>query len=235
MEINSFIKRFNQIKAMGFIPTQRRGNTGVGHTLEQLLGLTENNIALPDLDIAELKAGRRNATSMLTLFTKEPLSNLGRSRDKYLLNKFAYESLKEDRLKELYTTISVGEYNPQGFKLVVTDNEIRIVHRDVDIDIYWTAKLVQNAFEKKFPALVYVYADNMGEDSAEHFHYNEAILLKGFDFNGLMKAVKDGHVKVDLRMHMKNSGAPRNHGTAFRIIKNQIPYCFNEREVLVSR
>lgn len=234
MDIKTFIKKLEEIKAKGYIRTLRRGDTGVGHTLEQELGLTENNISLPDLGVAELKAARRNTSSMLTLFTKEPLSDKGRKRDRYLLETFAYDSDKEDRIKELYTTISALDYNAQGFKLEVTNKEIRLIHKDIPLDVYWTAELLQKTFEDKLPALVYVYADHIGEDADEHFHYTEARLLKGFDFKGFMKAVQDGYIKVDLRMHMKNNGRPRNHGTAFRILRSHLPICFKEQQILVK-
>ena len=42
MNFQDFIPKYQQIKARGFIKTHRKGNTGVGHTLEQELGLTEN-------------------------------------------------------------------------------------------------------------------------------------------------------------------------------------------------
>lgn len=49
MTITQFKKSFKKIKKKGWVKSLRRGPTGVGHTLEQLLGLDENNIALPDL------------------------------------------------------------------------------------------------------------------------------------------------------------------------------------------
>jgi len=64
-----------KIKEMGFVQSHRRGSTGIGKTLEDLLGITENNIAGPDFSVFELKAGRKNSTSMLTLFTKAPMPN----------------------------------------------------------------------------------------------------------------------------------------------------------------
>ena len=64
-----FKKTFAKIKQRGWVQSRRRGPTGVGHTLEQLLGLTENNIAVPDLGEVELKAHRLGSSSMLTLFT----------------------------------------------------------------------------------------------------------------------------------------------------------------------
>jgi DNA modification methylase len=69
MDLQEFSQKFAQIKAQGWVPSQRRGPTGIGHTFEHLLGLTENNIALPDLGKIEIKAHRIGATSLITLFT----------------------------------------------------------------------------------------------------------------------------------------------------------------------
>ncbi|PJB83327.1 hypothetical protein CO087_01925 [Candidatus Wolfebacteria bacterium CG_4_9_14_0_8_um_filter_39_46] len=46
--INELKNRLNALKKRGFISSLRFHNTGIGHTLEQFLGLKENNISLPD-------------------------------------------------------------------------------------------------------------------------------------------------------------------------------------------
>ncbi len=69
MKVEEFIEKFKQLKAEGFIPSTRKGPTGIGHTLETYLGMTENNIALPDIHEVELKAHRTNVKSLIALFT----------------------------------------------------------------------------------------------------------------------------------------------------------------------
>jgi len=69
MKIDEFIEKFLKLKAKGFIPSTRKGPTGIGHTLETYLGMSENNIALPDIQSAKLKAHRTNTNSLTTLFT----------------------------------------------------------------------------------------------------------------------------------------------------------------------
>ena len=54
---------------MGYVPSMRRGNTGIGYTLETMLGARENNLRAPDFGDMELKAHRRGAASRITLFT----------------------------------------------------------------------------------------------------------------------------------------------------------------------
>ena len=66
-------RKLKEVKEMGYIKTHRAGNTGIGKTLEDLLGIEENNIPGPNATMIELKSARKNAMSMLTLFTKSPL------------------------------------------------------------------------------------------------------------------------------------------------------------------
>lgn len=43
--LDDFIREYRKICDMGWIPTHRAGPTGIGKTLEDLLGIPENNIA----------------------------------------------------------------------------------------------------------------------------------------------------------------------------------------------
>ena len=41
--------------------------TGIGYTLESLLGITENNLKLPDLGSVELKSQRKGVSNRVTM------------------------------------------------------------------------------------------------------------------------------------------------------------------------
>ena len=71
--LNDFIREYKKIVDMGWIRTHRAGPTGIGKTLEDLLGIVENNIDGPDFGEYELKSCRINSNSMLTMFTLSPL------------------------------------------------------------------------------------------------------------------------------------------------------------------
>ena len=69
----SLINKLKEIAEMGWIPNARRGNAGgVGNTLEDLLGIEENNLPMPNAAEWELKTQRANTTSLTTLFHTEP-------------------------------------------------------------------------------------------------------------------------------------------------------------------
>lgn len=63
------INELRNIKKSGWIKSARQGNVGgVGNTLEDLLGIEENNLPIPNAAEWELKAQRADTSSLTTLF-----------------------------------------------------------------------------------------------------------------------------------------------------------------------
>lgn len=63
------------IRARGWIRNARNGNDGgIGNTLEDILGIQENNLPIPNAAEWELKCQRIKTTSLTTLFN--PIGNL---------------------------------------------------------------------------------------------------------------------------------------------------------------
>ena len=101
--LNDFICEFEKIKDMGWIRTHRAGPTGIGKTLEDLLGITENNLDEPDFGEYELKSCRIDSNSMLTMFTKSPQPSRSNT---YLRIKYGYSSGAYDNdEKVLHSTL----------------------------------------------------------------------------------------------------------------------------------
>jgi len=233
MDLLTLRKELQKIKKFGFVPTHRTGDTGIGKTLEDLLNIKENNIPLHDIaGVAELKACRRSAKSMLTLFTLEPLPK-GGDRDRVLLDNFGYSKRNNRRSKELHSTLSCKRYNNQSLKLSVSGDKIRVQGKGKRLNIYWDTESVQKKFGNKLPALVYVLADTKEEKGREYFHFNEAYLLSGFDFDLFQKMVKKDQIVVDFRMYYRPNGSVRNHGTGFRIKINKLYNCFRNKDQLI--
>jgi len=233
MDLATLKKELQRIKNLGFIPTHRSGDTGIGKTLEDLLNIKENNIPLHDIQgVAELKAYRKNAKSMLTLFTLEPLPK-GGDRDRMLLDSFGYSKRDNGRLKELHSTLSCKRYNNQKLKLSVAKDKIRIQGKNKRLNIYWDIQSVEKKFNDKLPALVYVLTDTKEIKGKEFFHFNEAYLLSDFDFELFKKMVKKDQIVVDFRMYYRPNGSVRNHGTGFRVKINKLYNCFKDKTRLV--
>jgi len=233
MNLATLKKELQRIKKLGFIPTHRVGDTGIGKTLENLLDIKENNIPLHDIKgVAELKAYRKNAKSMLTLFTLEPLPK-GGNRDRMLLDNFGYSKRDNGRLKELHSTLLCKRYNNQMLKLSVAKDKIRVQGKNKKLNIYWDIQSVEKKFDDKLPALLYVLADTKEIKKKEHFHFNEAYLLSDFDFELFKQMVKKDQIVVDFRMYYRPNGSVRNHGTGFRIKINKLYGCFKDKIRLI--
>jgi len=67
-------KKFKEIKELGYIECKRENNRdgGIGNTLEDLLGINENNKNDPDIFGFEIKSHRDFNSSYITLFSKSP-------------------------------------------------------------------------------------------------------------------------------------------------------------------
>ena len=221
---------------MGFVKTHRSGNTGIGKTLEDLLGIDENNIAGPDGLTTELKTGRKNARSMLTLFTKSPEPSKINS---VLLNELGYPDKKGSTKKILHTTINANTYNTlkggTGLKITIKNDRIEIdspklKHNQNIPTPYWDKTTLQKRFEKKYVELLYVKADTRGSGANEEFHFNEAWFMKGFDFQNFIKLLREGTLIVDIRIGQYPDGRPHDHGTGFRIMPDKLDLCFSDRK-----
>jgi len=234
LSYTGFLRRLKEIKSKGWIKTHRKGNTGIGKTLEDLLGIKENNIAGPDHKKFELKSARKNTKSMLTLFTKSPLPKKANS---ILLENFGYPSAKGNGRKELHTTVVCSSFNTlkgfEGFKLKVTKNEISLISNENEELGYWDKETLQKSFERKYPGLLYVKAESRGKGLEEEFWFNEAYLLKGFDFDNFLDLIKKDIIKVDVRIGQYSDGRSHDHGTGFRVMPDKLDLCFKTRKKLL--
>jgi len=242
MEYVEFIAKMEKVKQMGYVQSHRVGDTGIGKTLEDLLGITENNVAGPDFSTYELKSARKESVSMLTLFTKAPSPE---NVNKRLLEVFGYPQRKrmtgykqltlagtsgdssnvpvED--KELHVTADAIQTNSVGLRLEIKNGRVYIGN-DKDVEAYWDNDTLRDCFERKYHKLVYVLADHKTERGKEFFWFTEAYLLEGFSFQRFAELVSEGKLKVDIRIGHYPDGSLHDHGTGFRILPKYLPQCF---------
>lgn len=227
MNLSEFIEKFTLIKNSGFIPSIRRGPTGVGHTLEHHLGLTENNIAMPDLGNIELKAHRDKTNSLITLFTfnrkawkMPPLDAIKK-----------YGSYDKDGRLGLYYTLS-SKPNSAGLFVDIQIDRLSVRHLQGDVIAVWSLENLAKRFLQKIPALIFVNTFVEERDGIEYFHYYRARLLQGTVQETLYHQFLAENIVVDLRLHDDVTRA-RNHGTGFRVKQSNLPELFNEIHDLV--
>lgn len=220
MNFDEFKRAFSEIRKRGFVPSQRRGPTGIGYTLETLLGIEENNIAVPDLGTVELKSRRFNSTSMVTLFTF--------NRDVWKMNPLdavkQYGTPDENGRLGLYFTMARTP-NSSGLFLHMDADTVSVRHIKGNIVAEWELTDLANQFMKKLPALMLVSAISEMRGKTEWFHYDRAQLLSGTSAEIMRNQISIGNILVDLRLHDKGTSA-RNHGTGFRTHEGKLQYLF---------
>lgn len=211
-------RELHRIERLGFVRTLKPGDTGVGFTLETLLGLRPTNVrGLADLaylgEPIELKSKRLTTDSMLTLFTCEPETRL--MNDYELIRRYGYPDVKGRQALKL--TFGAGGREQHGLKLVydLAFRAVSLVDAKTMIPQWqWP----ESQFSRKLENLLMVRAEVEGKGAAERFHYSEATLFRHLNANAFAKMVADGTVLVDLRAHIKPGKAvARNHGTGFRM------------------
>lgn len=223
--LDDFIREFTKIKEMGWIKTHRSGPTGIGKTLEDLLGIPENNIDGPDFGDYELKSCRLGSNSMLTIFTKTPQP---KGAANTLRTTFGYSSdAYDNNEKVLHSTLSADRYvaiADTGHKLKIncSPSKISIVAEDEKEYAYWTRDELRKAFEKKYKnKFVYAKAQSKGAGVNEQFYFVEAYEVSGFNYEAFVDLLEKGKIFIDLRIGQYHGGTKdgqtHDHGTGFRI------------------
>lgn len=232
--LDKLILRLKKIKSAGFIKTTHGHQGGVGNTLETLLEIKENNLRTPDLGEIELKAKRLKSNSMLTLSSKSPLPKGVNSKLFHLYKRFS----KEDKIYRLYTTIYGSKRNNRGFKVEVKDGKLFLINTK-KVEAYWPLEKLDDVLKKDSQKILLVLAEAKGDFGKlnEEFHYVEAHLLSGLSFERLQKALSEGKLKVDIRIGAdktgKAAGKYHDHGTGFRIMKNDYLQLFELHKKLI--
>lgn len=230
MDIAELKEKLSEIKQMGYVETLRKGNTGVGYTLEELLGIKENNLQTPDLGEIELKSHRKRTSSRVTMFTFN--KGAWKIKQKEVIEQYGYMDYEKNRLA-LYSDPG-SKPNNQDLYLKVEEETVRLYHTSDALIAEWPGEALINAFREKFPALVMVLAKTRtNSNKKEEFWFNEAYFLTEPDQDSLLDLIKTEIVVMSLRMYIRSNGTVRNHGTAFRMSERFLDQCFRNRERII--
>jgi len=122
---DKLIEKFKEIEKLGWIENVRFGNHGeIGNTLEDLLGIEENNLPIPNAAEWELKAQKKNTSSLTTLFHSEPSPRAIKFVPSILLPKYGWKhqnaGIKYPETEMSYRqTIHGQSYSDRGFTVII--------------------------------------------------------------------------------------------------------------------
>lgn len=235
---HQLLTRLKDIASAGFVRTRRSGDTGVGFTLEHLLGIQANSSRTPDFLGIELKStriARRGATprTRTTLFSQIPDWSISALNAVGLLTTYGYRN-DTGRL-QLYCTLK-STPNSLGLFLAIDDHSDNLDarHRPVtgpDRDaVTWQLAALRAALRAKHRQSAWVKAECRGTGENEEFRYVEVSLTQHPIASNLTPLFVSGAITVDLLMHeLPTSGGKlrvRDHGYLFKIHPSDIASLF---------
>ena len=254
---DSLISDLKQIRDQGWIQTARRGNDGgVGNTLEDLLGIEENNLPLPNAGEWEIKGQRSDTNSLITLFHMEPSPRAIRFVPQVLLPHYGWGH-KEAGSRHPYDersfrqTLTAGQRTNRGFTVIVnrergrvevsfdkdfvtpeqsewlSDVEDRIGLGELNPQPYWGFNELFHKAGTKLGKTVYAIAERNRVDGHEFFRYTKFLMLEQFQLSGFLDAVEEGDVLVDF-----DARTGHNHGTKFRLRQDSYPSLYDSIVVI---
>ena len=250
----SLVEELRKIRDMGWIPNSRQKNVGgIGNTLEDLLGIEENNLPIPNAAEWELKCQRANTNSLVTLFHIEPSPRALRFVPRVFLPLYGWQH-KEAGSKygtnemSFRQTISGHQRSDRGFMVIVDRSQLKVLisfdvntvdprHKDwlnsvnkrvglgeLSPQPYWGFDDLRNKAGTKLLNCFYVQAEVKRERGQEFFRYSNIMMLQGFSIDGLLLGIEQGHVYIDF-----DARTTHNHGTKFRLRSAQLPLLYSQK------
>ena len=249
----SLIKELINISNQGWIPNARYGNSGgIGNTLEDLLGISENNLPIPNAAEWELKAQRLNTSALTTLFHFEPSPRAIKFVPQILLPKYGWphkgagKKLPENEMSFRQTIHGLSP-SDRGFmvkidrcnkKILVSFDYEKVAEKhsywldtvkhlatenEIDPQPYWGFDDLASKAGTKLLNCFYIQADVKKENYKEYYQYKKLLMCQKFDFASFLDQIESGNILVDF-----DARSGHNHGTKFRMKQNCLPNLYEK-------
>ncbi len=242
---DQLIEKLKEISNYGWIENTRDGNHGgIGNTLEDLLGIQENNLPIPNAAEWELKSQRINTTSLTTLFHIEPSPRAIKFVPQILLPLYGWKHQKAgkqypDNEMSFRQTIHGNSHSDRGFivkinrddkKVLISFDALKVDNKhlnwlknienkigltELEPQPYWGFDDLEHKAGTKLLNCFYVQADVKKQNGKEFYHYKKVKMLQRFNFDGFLNELERGNILVDF-----DARTGHNHGTKFRMRQN---------------
>ncbi len=256
---SELIDHLKEIAYRGWIESERGSNDGaIGNTLEDLLGIEENNLPIPNSGEWELKTKRIGSNSLTTLVHPEPSPRAMCLVPRLLLPKYGWPHKSAgDRYPEgelsFRQTMTMNQRTDRGFTFKRDDSNERLVvsfdstvvddrHSEwmetvsarigldeLDPMPYWGYSDLEHTLGSKLKNSFFVEADVKKENGIEFFWFKRGHMLSGFDFAKFLEVAELGKVKIDF-----DARTGHNHGTKFRVQAGALPDLYTTNSIVFS-
>jgi hypothetical protein len=252
------IQQLHTIAGSGWIANARHGNHGgIGNTLEDLLGIAENNLPIPNALEWELKTQRLGTTSLTTIFHSEPSPRAVKFVPQILLPNYGWQHKQAGNKypkneMSFRQTIHGLNASDRGFRVVIDRTEKKILISfdsslvaekytawlgqiekncglfELEPQPYWGFDDLASQARTKLLNCFYVQAEVKKQAGKEFYKYSKIQMLQNFNFDGFLTGIETGHVLVDF-----DARTGHNHGTKFRLRQNFLPTLYEKVTVIL--
>lgn len=238
--VEELLGMIRDVSTKGYVRTLRGGDTGIGMTLETLLGIEANTRRSPDYKGIELKAKRlkKGGGNRVTLFSKSPdweLSPIGSAWN--LLQAHGRDTSGK---LQLYHELNATAPNSYGLCLQVDGGRDWLKQNYCDPetgsvrhDATWPMDTLRMRLREKHPQTFWVSAKCRGKGADEEFHYVQVEHTKQPSIRNFDALIEAGVISLDYTLSQKGPMRARDHGYLFKIHPSDFPALFPPSEVHV--
>lgn len=234
---DSLLSKLSKFGSGQWFDSVRAGDTGVGATLEALLGISANSSKLPDFMGIEIKASRsdsRKQPTRVNLFAQVPDWSQSHCKSSAeILDTYGYP---RDETFKLYCTVSARKPNSQGLYLHYDENQKSlkelftpnsVVNPSCDQDVaLWGHKQLLSRLREKHPTTCWVTARSRFVDGVEQFQFTEAVVSTGADESMFFPLVIEGVITVDHLIKRNERNSVVEKGPLFKISPKDRDFLF---------
>lgn len=226
-----------------WLPAEILADTGIGRTVESVLGISMNDSKEPDYKGIELKSKRIKSSTKSVLFTNTPDWSLSKCKNgREIVDKYGY-FVPNCNHKTLQVTVSALKPNPQGLALNVNWGEEWLeanaydtimrgdgTYKKIDDVAVWTLLHLHERLAEKHKETFWLDVETRIRKNIEEFRVTSIEHTKNPNLSQFDVLLEQGKIKLDLLLCR-----PSGHGDAysFKIAKKDRSRLFPESTTYV--
>lgn len=220
-------------------------DTGIGRTVESVLGIAMNDSKAPDYKGIELKSKRYSAKVRNTLFTQTPNWNISRLKSGHeIVDAYGYTS-EDDSVKRMHITLR--SHVPNRQRLALNVDEVKAMleaneyianenydgtnnkYKKVNDVVVWKLINLHERLITKHHETFWINVDNRIEGNKEYFRVKEIVHTKNPVVPQFDTLLDQGSITVDFLLNRRTGGDTYS----FKIASKARPLLFPESELLI--
>ena len=226
-----------------WLPAELLADTGIGRTVESILGIPMNDSKEADYKGIELKSKRKDSKTSSALFTNSPDWDLSKCKSgKEIVEKYGYIR-PENEDKTLQVTVSAAHPNNQGLALNINwkyewlemnhyqknMQESGVFRKLSDVSV-WTLLHLHSRLAEKHHETFWINVERRIKGSVEEFRVSDIEHTKNPILSQFDVLLEQGKIKLDL-MLCRPSG--RGDTYSFKMLPKYRPLLFPESETYI--